>query len=66
MVKLVDDEAAYGLQRLAREQLKLKLLTDIQTDMAVCELEGWDKLEYLRDLHMLIAEFYSCVNLEGA
>lgn len=38
------------LNRLCREQLKLKLLADIRADMEVCELEGYDKLEYINEL----------------
>ena len=48
------------LTRLAREQFKLKLLADIRTDMTVCEIEGWDPREYVRDLHAEIARFDPC------
>ena len=30
--------------------MKEMLMRDILCDMAVCEIEGWDKLEYLDDL----------------
>lgn len=46
-----DSESRYALQRLAREQMKLRLLADIAADMQVCRLEGWDCREYIRDLH---------------
>lgn len=49
-----DKEKALALNRLAREQMKLKLLKDIQFDLAVCEIEGWDKLEYLHEIRALI------------
>lgn len=42
------------LNRLAREQIKLRLLADIRFDLAVCEIEGWDKLEYLTELKSMI------------
>ena len=43
-------ETRKALNRLAREQIKLRLLADIRFDLAVCELEGWDKIEYLNEL----------------
>ena len=39
-----------AFNRLAREKMKLRLLADIRMDLMVCELEGWDKLEYLDEL----------------
>lgn len=36
-------ETRKALNRLAREQIKLRLLADIRFDLAVCEIEGWDK-----------------------
>ena len=36
-----------AFNRLAREKMKLRLLADIRMDLMVCEMEGWDKLEYL-------------------
>lgn len=59
-VKLTGNGAAYALQRLAREQIKTKLLADIQTDLMICRLEGWDQREYLAELHELIAHFHPC------
>ena len=61
-VTLTGDGAAYALQRLAREQMKHKLQADILTDMTICQLEGWPALEYVTDLHMLIAGFNPCNN----
>lgn len=34
-------ETRKALNRLAREQIKLRLLADIRFDLAVCEIEGW-------------------------
>ena len=45
-----------AFNRLAREQMKLSLLADIRADLMVCELEGWDKLEYLDELLALLQE----------
>ena len=47
-------EARKALNRLAREQIKLRLLADIRFDLAVCEIEGWNKLEYLNELKSMI------------
>lgn len=59
-IHLTGDGSPYALQRLAREQIKTKLLADIQTGLMICKLEGWDQLEYLADLHDLIAHFHPC------
>ena len=53
---LTPDER-YKMQRLARHQMRCKLLADIQADMAVCQLEGWDQMEYIRDLQDLLNSF---------
>jgi len=34
--------------------MKLKLLTDINIDLTICEIEGWDKKEYIQDLKNLL------------
>lgn len=43
------------LNRVAREQLKKRLLADVLMDMKVCEIEGWDKLEFINELMELLA-----------
>ena len=53
---LTPDER-YKMQRLARHQMRCKLLADIQADMTVCQLEGWDQMEYIRDLQELLNSF---------
>ena len=45
-----------AFNRLAREKIKLRLLAHIRFDLAVCEIEGWDKLEYLNELKDMINE----------
>lgn len=47
-------EARKALNRLAREKMKYRLLADISLDLAVCEIEGWNKLEYLNELKSMI------------
>lgn len=51
------DNPGLALNRLAREQMKLSLLRDIKVDMAVCELEGLDKTEYIKELRELLDSF---------
>lgn len=46
-----------ALQKLCREQTKLRLLDDIKKDIIVCQLEDWDYKEYLRELICLIQNF---------
>jgi len=45
---------AERLQRKSREEMKLWLLQDIRTDMAVCKVEGWNPLEYIDELIELL------------
>ncbi|MBR5289355.1 MAG: hypothetical protein IKU34_12325 [Clostridia bacterium] len=49
-----EDKTPEALNRLAREQMKKKILNDIMVDLTVCDVEGWDKREYIRELHELI------------
>lgn len=46
--------AEYKLNKLAREQMKTKLLADIKFDLSVCDIESWDKKEYLLEIKTLI------------
>jgi hypothetical protein len=43
-----------ALNRMARESMKARLMGDILVDMTVCEIEGWNKLEYLDELEAMI------------
>lgn len=54
---ITDTNCAPSLNRLAREQMKLKLLADIRMDLIVCEIEGWDKMEYINELSELVNSF---------
>lgn len=51
-----DDKMARTLQRYAREQMKLRLYKDILADLAVCEIEGYDKKEYIDELIQMVRE----------
>ena len=42
---------------LARHQMIVKLEEDILVDLQICEIEGWDKKEYLLQLQELINGF---------
>jgi len=54
---ITDTNCAPSLNRLAREQMKLKLLADIRMDLIVCEIEGWDKMEFINELNELVNSF---------
>ena len=54
---IIDTNCASTLNRLAREQMKLRLMQDIRIDLEICEVEGWDKTEYLNELKALIDSF---------
>lgn len=60
MTHLTGEGAPWALNQLARERTKLRLLADIRIDMQVCQIEGWDQLEYLRELHDVVAHFDPC------
>lgn len=42
------------LNKLAREQMKLRLLQDIRADIEICKLEGMDYKEYLLELKDIV------------
>lgn len=48
---------ARALNNLARHQQIVRLEQDILMDMQICEVEGWDKLEYINMLKDLISSF---------
>ncbi len=50
-------EGVKALNDLCREQMICKLLADINMDLTVCELEGWDKREYILRLKAEIDHF---------
>ena len=47
-------ETRYEHQRLARLLMITRLETDILADMRICDIEGWDKMEYIRMLRNLL------------
>lgn len=54
-----ETEIGIKLNRLAREQFKQKMLTDILVDLQVCELESIDKMEYITELKQEIDIIYN-------
>lgn len=53
------------LNRLAREQMKLRILSDVSLDLVVCELEGIDPTEYIRELEALLDDLGECIAVLG-
>ena len=52
-----DEDTRIALNNLARHQTIYNLYRDILIDMVVCEIEGWDKLAYLKLLKDVIEHF---------
>ena len=52
-----DEDTRIALNVLARHQTIYNLYRDILVDMMVCEIEGWDKLAYLKSLKGVIEHF---------
>lgn len=42
------------VNNLARKKFQEQLLKEIHFDLMVCEIEGWDKKEYIREIKNLI------------
>lgn len=53
------------VNEMARESFKLNLLKDIMCDLTICEIEGWCKAEYIRQIKKMIGEIGSGVVLNG-
>ena len=49
-----DRETAKALNDLARHTAIVRILSDIRIDMEICEIEGWDKREYLNLIRHLL------------
>lgn len=47
----------YKINQLARYNLKVHILKDLLFDMTVCDIEGWDKTEFLTQLKDLLNSF---------
>jgi hypothetical protein len=53
-VQVIDENYCKTVNELARKKFEQKLLADIRVDLMVCDIEGWNKLEYLEELKNLI------------
>ena len=53
-VTIPDKDTARALNDLARHKAIVRLLNDIRMDMEICEIEGWDKNEYLNSIRQLL------------
>lgn len=58
-VEFVPDtaETRYKLQQEARLAMICKLEQDIIFDMQVCDIEGWDKMEYIRQIREIVNSY---------
>lgn len=52
-----DRKEARALNELARHQAITRLYAEILIDMQVCEIEGWDKTEFIKKIESLISHF---------
>ena len=53
-VIIPDKDTAKALNDLARHTAIVHILNDIRMDMEICEIEGWDKNEYLNLIRELL------------
>ena len=53
-VTIPDKDTAKALNDLARHKAIVHILNDIRMDMEICEIEGWDKNEYLNLIRQLL------------
>ena len=49
-----DKETAKAFNDLARHTAILRILKDVRIDLEICEIEGWDKTEYLNLIRQLL------------
>lgn len=63
-VIIEDKETARALNTLRRHQTIEKLYQDILMDLMICELEGWDRLEYIKMIKEAVD--FAVKNSEGS
>jgi hypothetical protein len=49
-----DKKTAKALNDLARHTAILRILKDVRIDLEICEIEGWDKTEYINLIRQLL------------
>ena len=59
---VIDSHDTYALQTLARHQAIRRLLSDINMDMAVCRLEGWNPYEFIEMLENELANIRQTID----
>ena len=47
-------ETRKALNDLARHQLIVRILQEIEFDLMVCEIEGWDKRKFIRQIQSAV------------
>ena len=55
--KVVEVFPSKAFNTLARKRFEEQMLKDIYFDLTVCEIEGWDKKEYIKELKALLNGF---------
>ena len=55
----LDLETRKTLNKVARHEMIHRLLADINCDLMICQLEGWNPREYIDELHQLIEDIAS-------
>ena len=49
-IVVIDQPYVKALNELARRRFEQSMLNDIMVDLMICEIEGWGKLEYIKEL----------------
>ena len=52
---VIDEAYVRTVNELARKKFEQKILADIAIDLTICEIEGWCKMEYIRELRRLLS-----------
>ena len=47
-------ETRKALNDLARHQLIVRILQEIEFDLMICEIEGWDKRKFIRQIQSAV------------
>lgn len=53
-VIIPDKETARKLNELSRHKMMERLYRDILMDLMICDIEGWDKKEYINQLKTVV------------
>lgn len=54
---MMENTAARLLNDKARHEMIVRLYRDILLDLTICDIEGWDKTEYIRQLQDVVNHF---------